>query len=143
MKKLLILSLDIYEYELSKLTNLLIQDKLDFEIIVFGNKFDYLKEVEKISKEIVKRKDKYLISIDETGSAAGIVAMKQKGMVMAQINDEHSAKMTKDHNGAFGLALGFEIASVTKIARMIKVFAETKFSAGRHMIRIDMLGKMG
>ena len=83
-----------------------------------------------------------MILIDETGGLGFTASSKVKGMICAQISDEHSSHMTREHNGAVAIALGANISSIHQIKLITKLFVEETFAAGRHMVRIDMLDKM-
>jgi len=117
---------------------------LDVEISLEDNNMSYVKNIVKISKEIVAegRNNMSLIMIDETGGLGFTASAKVKGMICAQISDEHSSHMTREHNCATAIALGANISSKNQIKLITKLFVEGNFSAGRHMVRIDMLDRM-
>lgn len=117
---------------------------LNIKLITKEEDLDYAKEVVKISKEIVtsSKKEISAIFIDETGGLGFMASAKVKGMICAQISDEHSSHMTREHNGAIGISLGANISSIHQIKLITKLFVENNFAAGRHMVRIDMLNKM-
>ncbi len=117
---------------------------LNVKLILEENDLNYAKKASEISKTIVSqnRERLDLIMIDETGGLGFAASAKIKGMITAQCSDEHSSHMTKEHNGAVSISLGAEISSITAMKRIIKLFVNEKFAAGRHMVRIDMLDKM-
>ncbi len=116
----------------------------DASLIVVKDDLDYVTKVVEISKQIAKdhRKGLALIMIDETGALGFVASSKVKYMITAQCSDEHSAHMTREHNGAVGIALGANITALPEAKLILKRFVEEKFAAGRHMVRIDMLDDM-
>lgn len=103
---------------------------------------DYLDKIVQVSKKAVEGDVDRVIFLDEVGAKSFMMSSKVKGMVTACVTDEHSAKMTRDHNGALGLAIGYELVGEVLAKRLVKIFIDKGFSAGRHMVRIDMLNKM-
>ncbi|BDU67730.1 MAG: galactose-6-phosphate isomerase subunit LacA [Candidatus Tyloplasma litorale] len=143
--KYYILSTEIFEKYSIEL-NEYMQNELNVnvELIIENDNLSYIKKAVELSKKIVED-DRYknsLILIDETGGLGFAAAAKVKGMICAQISDEHSSHMTREHNGAVGIALGGNISHIHQIKAIIKLFVEEKFAAGRHMVRIDMLDEM-
>ncbi len=121
-------------------------DELSCEssLIVVEDDLTYVAKVVEISNQIAKvhREGFALIMIDETGALGFVASGKVKYMITAQCSDEHSAHMTREHNGAVGLALGANITAIPEAKLILKRFVEEKFAAGRHMVRIDMLDDM-
>lgn len=83
------------------------------------------------------------IIIDRYGAGSFMALNKYKHMICAEVSDEHSAKMTRDHNNANAIAVGSGIVGVDLAKRIAKDFAKSEFSGGRHQIRVDMLHRMG
>jgi galactose-6-phosphate isomerase len=118
---------------------------LDCEVELFSEEYnlqEYLDKIVIASEKAVRGEVDRVIFIDEVGAKSFMISSKVKGMVTACISDEHSARMTRDHNGSFGLAIGYELVGDVLAKNLVKLFVENKFSAGRHMVRIDMLNKM-
>lgn len=83
------------------------------------------------------------IIIDEFGVGPFMVADKYQYVICAELNDEHSAKMTRDHNNANVITLGAGVLGDAVACNIAKRFCEAEYSGGRHQIRVDMLNKMG
>lgn len=83
-----------------------------------------------------------LIIIDNFGSASFMVASKFKNCIVAQLEDEHSAKMTRDHNNTNIICLGTYNLGFGLAYNIIKKFIRSEYSGGRHQVRIDMLDKL-
>ncbi len=82
------------------------------------------------------------IIIDEFGAGPFMVADKFKYIICAELNDEHSAKMTRDHNNANVITMGSGVIGEDVAKRIAHRFAVAQYSGGRHQIRVDMLNKM-
>ena len=67
---------------------------------------------------------------------------KHKYIVCAQVADEHSAKMTRDHNNTSIITMGSKVTSLEIGKRISEKFVSSEYSGGRHQIRVDMLNKM-
>ena len=59
-----------------------------------------------VTKSIKDNEGSTGILFDETGAGSFMAASKIKGIITAEISDEHSAKMTRDHNNASLITLG-------------------------------------
>ncbi len=140
--KFKILVCDPKEEYLSFLENKLFSKKEEFDIIIIEDKISYLKEVYNYSKKVVEEEFDRLICIDSLGQEAFITSAKVKGSIVACIYDEHSSKMTRDHNGSKILCLGTDILAKEILTDIVLEFLEQEFSAGRHMVRVDMLKRM-
>lgn len=118
--------------------------KKDTDLVLKNDDISYLNEIVNVSKKIVdKNAIDRLILIDESGGLGFCAAAKVKKMIIAQCADEHSAHMTREHNNAIGISLGANITNIYIAKEITRLFLGTKFAAGRHMIRIDMLNKLG
>ncbi|WP_100489571.1 RpiB/LacA/LacB family sugar-phosphate isomerase [Sporolactobacillus pectinivorans] len=82
------------------------------------------------------------IVIDTWGSDAFMAANKLKYVICANVSDEHSARMTRRHNGALMITLGTAVVGPELLKNCAKAYLEAPFDAGRHMVRIDMVNKM-
>lgn len=82
------------------------------------------------------------IFVDEYGALPFMAASKFPSIICAEISDEHSSKMTKDHNNANMISLGTRIIGEDVALSICRRFLNGKYSAGRHQIRIDMLEAM-
>lgn len=82
------------------------------------------------------------IVIDKWGTDAFMAANKLKYVICANVSDEHSARMTRRHNGALMISLGTAVVGPELLKNCVKAYLEAPFDAGRHMVRIDMVNKM-
>lgn len=97
----------------------------------------------RVAKEVLKdyQSNKGII-IDEYGVGPFMVADKFKYIICAELNDEHSAKMTRDHNNANVITMGSGVVGEDVACNIAERFCRAQYSGGRHQIRIDMLNKM-
>ncbi len=79
------------------------------------------------------------LAIDDWGIITFMYLAKNKGIVVAEINDEHSARMTTEHNNSSILTFGSEISTINQMKRMVDKFLAAKYEGGRHKVRIDMM----
>lgn len=82
------------------------------------------------------------ILIDEFGAGSFMVANKHKGIICAEVSDEHSAYMTIGHNNTSVITLGSGIVGERLAERIVDSYLESNYDGGRHQIRVDMLNKM-
>ena len=82
------------------------------------------------------------IAFDGYGAGSFMVATKVKGMVAAEVSDERSAYMTREHNNARMITIGAEIVGEELAKNIVKEFLAAHYDGGRHQIRVDMLNKM-
>ena len=89
-----------------------------------------------------KNKINRLIAIDDFGIAVFMYISKFPGIVVAEISDEHSAKMTIGHNNATALSFGSKISTFELITKMISAYCKNKYEGARHKVRIDMMDEL-
>jgi len=111
-------------------------DKTDNKYVNFVEAANY------VADAILSNEGDRGIVIDEYGTGSFNIATKHKGIICAQVSDEHSAKMTRDHNNTSIITLGSKVTSYEIGKRITEKFLLSDYSGGRHQIRIDMLNKM-
>lgn len=111
-------------------------DKTDNKYVNFVEAANY------VADAILSNEGDRGIVIDEYGTGSFNIATKHKGIICAQVSDEHSAKMTRDHNNTSIITLGSKVTSSEIGKRIAEKFLLSDYSGGRHQIRIDMLNKM-
>lgn len=107
-----------------------------------GKELDFYESSNLVVEEILNNEGDKGIVIDEYGTGSFNVCTKYKGIVCAQVSDEHSAKMTRDHNNTSIIAIGSKVTSIEIAKRIVEKFILSNYSGGRHQIRVDMLNKM-
>lgn len=100
---------------------------------------DYAYEVaSRVSKHDADRG----ILICGTGIGMSIAANKVRGVRAASCHDTIAAEMCRRHNDANVLCLSADLLSEESIARMVKMFLDTPFEAGRHARRVEKICKI-
>ena len=90
-------------------------------------------------KSIYKKQISRLVAIDDYGIAAFMYISKFPDIVVAEISDEHSAKMTIGHNNATALSFGSKISTFELMTKMMSAYCKNKYEGARHKVRIDMM----
>lgn len=102
----------------------------------------FIRKITDNCQDIIDEKYDKTILIDESGTVPFIVASKHKRIICAQVADEHTAKMTRDHNNTSVISIGSSVTGIEVAKKICSKFIESEYSGGRHQIRIDMLNKM-
>ena len=71
-----------------------------------------------------------------------MAATRVKGMVAANISDERSAYMTREHNNCRMVCMGPNVVGPEIATKIAREFLAADYAGGRHQIRVDMLNKM-
>ncbi|MEJ9210454.1 galactose-6-phosphate isomerase subunit LacA [Bacillus smithii] len=106
------------------------------------NDLDFFESTTRVAKAILANEADRGIAIDEYGAGSFMTACKYKGIICAEVSDEHSAKMTRDHNNASMITMGAGIVGKRLAGSIVDAFIKGEYSGGRHQIRVDMLNKM-
>ena len=118
-------------------------NKKDYEVTDYGcnseDSVDYPNYAHILSKKIVKGEVEKGILICGTGIGISIAANKNKGIRAALCCNEYHAEMSRQHNDANIIAFGARVTNVKEMFRMIDVFLNTEFNAGRHKKRVDKI----
>ena len=61
---------------------------------------DFVDSATAVAKDLLEHKDSQGFAFDKYGVGSYMAAVKIKGMVVANISDERSAYMTREHNGS-------------------------------------------
>jgi ribose 5-phosphate isomerase B len=77
-----------------------------------------------------------------TGIGMVIAANKVPGIRAAAAYDETMARLCRAHNDANVLTLGARLTDAATAARLVDIFLETPFDAGRHARRVAMLADL-
>ncbi|NPC94222.1 galactose-6-phosphate isomerase subunit LacA [Bacillus sp. WMMC1349] len=103
---------------------------------------DFVDSTTRVVQALLDNKGDRGILIDRFGAGSFMVANKCKGMICAEVSDEHSAKMTRNHNNAMAIALGSGIVGEELAKACVDAYLKSEYATGRHQIRVDMLNKM-
>lgn len=103
---------------------------------------DFVDSTLSIVQELLADEDSLGIAFDAYGAGSFMVATKVKGIVAAEVSDERSAYMTREHNNSRVITLGASIVGKELAKNIVKEFLQAKYDGGRHQVRVDMLNKM-
>lgn len=103
---------------------------------------NFVASVQVLVEKLANDADALGIAVDAYGAGSFMAATKHKGMVAAEVSDERSAYMTREHNNSRIITLGSEIVGKTLAKNIVKYFADADYEGGRHQIRVDMLNKL-
>lgn len=101
-----------------------------------------LEEIITICNKIYEKEYKKVIILTNKNVEIFNISVKQKGIVVANISDEHSAHMTIEHNNTNLLILDTDVLGIKIIKSIINNFLSSEYSGGRHNIRVDMLSEL-
>ncbi|MBP2100157.1 galactose-6-phosphate isomerase subunit LacA [Enterococcus rivorum] len=103
---------------------------------------DFIESTAAVVKEIQADDASFGILFDAYGAGSFMAATKHPGIIAAEVSDERSAYMTRQHNNARIITLGSEIVGNELARNIVLAFLTSHYDGGRHQIRVDMLNKM-
>jgi len=77
-----------------------------------------------------------------TGIGMSIVANKFPGVRAALVTDDFTAQMSREHNNANVLVMGGRVLSSRQALKMVGIWLDTPFEAGRHQRRLDKIEEL-
>lgn len=102
----------------------------------------FLESADKIVQAMREDEDAQAIAIDKMGIGSFMAASKYKGVVVAEISDERSAYMTREHNNARMITLGSDLVADEMTKSITNEFLKADYDGGRHQVRVDMLNDL-
>lgn len=107
-----------------------------------NEELDFVDSSKRVCEGILNHEGDRGILIDEYGAGSFMSANKIKGIICAEVSDEHSAYMTRSHNNTSIIAMGSGIVGKVLAKNIVDAYLESEYAGGRHQIRVDMLNKM-
>lgn len=95
-----------------------------------------------VAHDLLEHEDSLGFAFDAYGVGSYMAATRVKGMVAANISDERSAYMTREHNNARMICMGPKVVGTEVAKKIAREFLAADYAGGRHQIRVDMLNKM-
>ncbi|WP_297376928.1 galactose-6-phosphate isomerase subunit LacA [uncultured Helcococcus sp.] len=120
----------------------LINNGYEVEDVSVNASESFVESTKAVSKIILEDDSTRGILFDGKGSGSFITACKIKGIVAAQVSEERSAYMTREHNNAKIITMGQDIVGKELAKNIVKNFLEADYDGGRHQVRVDMLNAM-
>lgn len=103
---------------------------------------DFVDSATAVAHDLLEHDGSQGFAFDGYGVGSYMAATRVKGMVAANISDERSAYMTREHNNARMVCMGPKVVGPEPALRIVDEFLAADYAAGRHQIRVDMLNKM-
>ena len=103
---------------------------------------DYPDVALSVAEKVVRKTCDFGIVIDAVGVGSAIAANKVRGIRAAPCYDVEAARSSRLHNDANVLSLGANFVNRGLARRMVKEWLATPFEGGRHVPRIEKIGKI-
>lgn len=103
---------------------------------------DYPDYAAVVAKKVSDRSIDRGILICGTGIGMAIAANKFPGVRAAPCQDEVTCEISRRHNDLNVLCLSADLVSPRGVERMVEVWLETEFEAGRHARRVEKIGEL-
>lgn len=118
--------------------------KKNFEVVdvTVSGASDFVEATKKVVDGILADENVLGILFDAYGAGSFIAATKHPGIIAAEVSDERSAYMTREHNNARVITIGSQIVGDELAKNIVQAFLTAHYEGGRHQIRVDMLNKM-
>ena len=92
-----------------------------------------------VAKDVLSGNADLGILICGTGIGISIAANKFKGIRCANVYNEFTAKMAKEHNNANVISLGGRTVDACDVPKILKAFLSAEFLDGRHGARVNKI----
>ena len=83
-----------------------------------------------VTKELLRGDAHKAIMFDRYGVGSAMASNKVKGMVTAVVEEENTAHMTAEHNGAKAIAIGTGITGYDRALVIIQRYLDTEYAGG-------------
>ena len=103
---------------------------------------DYPDIASAVAEKVARGEVERGILVCGTGIGMSITANKFRGVRAATCNDAVTAEISRRHNDANVLCLSGDLLGQRNIDRLIEVWINTKFEAGRHARRLDKIAQI-
>ncbi len=102
-------------------------------------KVDYPDIAVAVCRRVVSGDCERGIVLDGAGIGSCMAANKIKGIRAAMCYDMRTVINSREHNNANVLTLGGPLHDAGQLADMAKTWLETRFGAGRHLVRVNKI----
>lgn len=138
-----IIGADPFGFALKEIVKVALQAE-KFEVVDVSEQADknFIEATLKVTKALLADETAMGIVFDGYGAGSFMVATKVKGIVAAEVSEERTAYMTREHNNARLITIGAEISGPGIAKNIAREFLSAHYDGGRHQIRVDMLNAM-
>jgi ribose 5-phosphate isomerase B len=105
------------------------------------NSVDYPDIIHPLASDINNGKAKMGIIMCGSGNGVAMVANKYENVRAALCWDATQTALTRQHNNANILSMPGRFIDFDRAWEMVKVFLSTEFEGGRHLQRVEKIGK--
>ena len=103
---------------------------------------DFVDSALAVAQDVKANEGSLGFCFDGFGVGSYMVCTRVKGMVCANISDERSAYMTREHNNSRIVCMGPNVVGPEVAKKIAREFLAADYAAGRHQVRVDMLDEM-
>ena len=104
------------------------------------NSVDYPDFADLVCQKLKSDENSFGILICGSGQGMALRANKYAHIRAALVYSSQIAKLSREHNNANVICLGSRFCSLTDAQNWISLFLNTKFSEGRHALRVAKIG---
>lgn len=104
---------------------------------------DYPDKAHALAEEVSRGAAERGLLVCGSGQGMAMAANRHRGVRAALAADEETARLSREHNDANVLALGGRLIDPAKAEKILKVWLETPFAGGRHMVRVAKIDAGG
>jgi len=104
-----------------------------------GEKVDYPDIAVAVCRRVVSGDCERGIVLDGAGIGSCMAANKVRGIRAAMCYDIRTVINSREHNNANVLSLGGPLHDAGQLCEMAKVWLQTRFGGGRHVVRINKI----
>jgi ribose 5-phosphate isomerase B len=104
-----------------------------------GEKVDYPDYAVAVCRKVTSGDCDRGIMLDGAGISSSMVCNKVKGIRAALCYDMRTVVNSREHNNANVLTMGGPLHSGNELCEMTKLWLETRFPGGRHLVRINKM----
>ena len=108
----------------------------------YDTKVDYLDYAQKLASHLLTDSSAFGILICGTGSGMCIAANRHRWIRAAIATDRATAELMRQHNDANVLVLGQWRTPLGQMDELVQTFLDTPFEGGRHIPRVERLGRL-
>lgn len=109
----------------------------------YEGKVDYPDMAEKLCENVTDDLGSRGVLICGTGTGMLIAANRFKEIRAGLATDRATAELMRQHNDCNVIVLGQWRTPMGEMDELVRVFLETPFEQGRHIPRVDKLGRLG
>ncbi len=104
-----------------------------------GQRVDYPDIARAVCYKVVTEACDRGIVLDGAGIGSSMACNKVRGIRAALCYDVRTVINSRQHNNANVLVLGGPLHAAVELSEMVKVWLETPFAGGRHLVRVNKI----